>query len=89
MSVQQESVYRNWKDCWTEIDDFLYAILSFYSSDDNYTNTQQKIPETKTTTTRILLQWVKRVILVSVERKFDNSVESDPNCALFSQRFEF
>lgn len=23
------------EDCWTKIDDFLYAILSFYSSDDD------------------------------------------------------
>lgn len=49
MSAQQESVYRNWKDCWTKIDDFLYAILSFYSSEGNNTNTWQTIQKNRQT----------------------------------------
>lgn len=29
------------EDCWTKIDDFLYAILSFYSSDDDDDHTHE------------------------------------------------
>lgn len=36
------------EDCWTKIDDFLYAILSFYSSDDDddHTHTRHSLPTT-------------------------------------------